>query len=415
MTKHTNLYWLSIIILILSSCRNPENKLNSNDIDHFQPPIMGWASWNNYHVNINEDIIKAQADALVDLGLTDFGYQFINLDDGYFGGRDEKGNLLFHPERFPSGMKSLADYIHANGLKAGIYTDAGINTCGCYYDQDTISVGNGIYGHEQQDLNLFLKEWNYDFLKVDWCGGNWLNLDEESRYTYIAEMARKIKPDVVYNVCRWQFPGQWVTNLAHSWRINGDLRANFNSILRTIDTNADLWMYCSKGHYNDMDMLQVGRGMTYEEDKAQFTMWCLMHSPLILGNDLMNTTEQTLSIITNRELIDINQSSFVYQARRVIQNDSVEVWAKPLVSSMSGEIAVAILNRSNDSQNFSFNIAEIGLDIKGGYSAKDLWTKEEFAVTTSPEISKEITPHGVVALKVNGKALPFNVFQYADK
>ena len=415
MTKHTNLFWLSILLLIMSSCNNPDNKLNLNDTDNFQPPIMGWASWNNYHVNITEDIIKSQADAMVDLGLPDFGYQFINLDDGFFGGRDEKGNLVCHPERFPSGMKSLANYIHSKGLKAGIYTDAGINTCGCHYDNDTISVGNGIYGHEEQDLNLFLKEWNYDFLKVDWCGGKWLNLDEESRYTYIAEMARKIKPNVVYNVCRWQFPGKWVTNLAHSWRIGGDLRANFNSVLKTIDANADLWMHCSKGHYNDMDMLQVGRGMTYEEDKTQFTMWCLMHSPLILGNDLTKTTEQTLSIITNRELIDINQSSFVYQARRIIDNDSLEVWAKPLVSTMSGEITVALLNRTNHLQNYSFNIEEIGLDIKEGYSAKDLWTKEEFAISTSPEISKEIPPHGVVVLKIKGKALPFNVFQFADK
>ena len=415
MTKLTNQFLFSIIILIITSCNHPGNNLDHSDKSNFQPPIMGWASWNNYHVNINEDIIKSQADAMVDLGLTSYGYQFINMDDGFFGGRDENGDIISHQTRFPSGMKSLAEYIHLKGLKAGIYSDAGINTCASYYDKDTIGAGMGMYGHEEQDLTLFLKAWNYDFLKVDWCGGQWLNLDEELRYTEIAGIARKIKPDVVYNVCRWQFPGKWVINLAHSWRIAGDLRANFKSVLKTIDANADLWKYASRGHYNDMDMLQVGRGMTYEEDKAHFSMWCLMHSPLILGNDLTQISEQTLSIITNQELIDINQSPFVYQARRIIDNDSIELWAKPLISTMSGEVAVALLNRTNKSRNYIYNIEKIGLEATNGYTVKDLWSKEEFPISSEPEITREIPPHGVVVLKLKGTALPFNVFQFADK
>ncbi|MFV0470845.1 MAG: glycoside hydrolase family 27 protein [Paludibacteraceae bacterium] len=378
-------------------------------------PIMGWASWNNYHVNISEDIIKSQADALSKLGLKKYGYQYINIDDGFFGGRNEDGKILCHPTRFPSGMKSLATYIHSKGFKAGIYTDAGINTCGCHYDKDTISVGMGMYGHDEQDLTTFLKEWNYDFLKVDWCGGKWLNLDEEMRYTEIATLAKSIKPEVVFNVCRWEFPGKWVTQIAHSWRIAGDLRANFNSVLNTIDANADLWMYASRGHYNDMDMLQVGRGMTYEEDKAQFSMWCLMHSPLILGNDLTKITEQTISIITNQELIDINQAPFVYQARRILNNDTIQLWAKPLVSTMSGEVVVALLNKTNQAQTYSFKIKEIGINAKEGYTTKNLWTKDKSTISTTPQISKLIPPHGVVVLKIKGKAIPFNVFQYADK
>ena len=223
-------------------------------------------------------------------------------------------------------MKDIADYIHSKCLKAGIYSDAGINTCGSKYDQDTIGVGMGMFGHEEQDLKTFLDDWNYDFIKVDWCGGKWLKLDEESRYTKIARLAREINPDVVYNVCRWEFPGEWVTKLAHSWRIDGDLRANFNSVLKTIDANADLWMHCSRGHYNDMDMLQVGRGMTVEEDKAHFSMWCLMHSPLMLGSDLTQMDEKTLEIVTNEELIAINQAPYVYQARRIMVQDEVELW-----------------------------------------------------------------------------------------
>jgi len=405
----------AVTALLVFSCSHQKPEPVSANKSELLPPIMGWASWNNYHVNISEDIIKSQADAMVELGLTKFGYEYINMDDGFFGGRDDSGNIISHPERFPSGMKELAAYIHSKCLKAGIYSDAGINTCASYWDKDTIGTGMGMYGHEAQDLTTFLKDWDYDYLKVDWCGGQWLGLDEESRYTRIGNMAEEIKPGVVYNVCRWEFPGEWVTNLAHSWRISGDLRANFNSILHTIDANADLWMHCSRGHYNDMDMLQVGRGMTWEEDKAHFSMWCLMHSPLVLGNDLTQMNEQTLEIITNEELIAINQAPFVYQARRVVDNGSLEVWARPLISTMSGQVALAMLNRTTTPQTYSFNIEAIGLDAGKGYTAKDLWTKEMFEASVIPVITREIPPHGVVVLHLSGTSLPFNVFQYADK
>ncbi|MFV0593412.1 MAG: glycoside hydrolase family 27 protein [Draconibacterium sp.] len=403
------------IALFLFACNHSKPDTASTNSPDLLPPIMGWASWNNYRVNINEGIIHSQVDAMVDLGLTQYGYEYINMDDGFFGGRDKNGNIISHPERFPSGMKNLADYIHSKCLKAGIYSDAGINTCASYWDKDTIGAGMGLYGHEEQDLTTFLKDWDYDFLKVDWCGGQWLKLDEESRYTRIGQLAQQIKPGVVYNVCRWQFPGEWVTNLAHSWRISADLYASFNSILRTIDANADLWKHCSRGHYNDMDILQLGRGMTEEEDKAHFSMWCLMHSPLILGNDLTQISEQTLKIITNKELIAINQAPYVYQARRVVDNDSLEVWARPLISSMSGEIALAMLNRTTSPQTYSFNTKAIGLDAEKGYTARDLWTKEEFPASTDAVITREVPPHGVVVLHLTGTSLPFNVFQYADK
>ena len=173
----------TIIILLTGflfiGCQTPHKKVTERP----QAPLMGWASWNSFRVNINEQIVMAQADVMVSSGLKDAGYSFINIDDGYFGGRDEKGNLLAHPERFPNGMKALATYIHSKGLKAGIYTDAGINTCASYWDKDTIGVGVGLWGHDEQDIKLMLVDWNYDFLKVDWCGGQWLGLDEETRYT----------------------------------------------------------------------------------------------------------------------------------------------------------------------------------------------------------------------------------------
>ena len=380
-----------------------------------QAPIMGWASWNNYRVNINEEIIKSQADAMVATGLKDAGYSFINIDDGFYGGRDSTGHLKVHKQRFPSGMKSLADYIHSTGLKAGIYSDAGINTCASFWDKDTIGSGMGLYGHDQMDLTLYLKEWKYDFIKVDWCGGEWLGLDEETRYTEIGRMIKSINPNVVYNVCRWKFPGKWVTQVADSWRISGDISNKFESILHIVDLNADLWKYSSLGHYNDMDMLQVGRGMTEEEDRTHFSMWCLMQSPLLLGNDLTKMSQETYQIVSNREMIAINQSPFVYQARRITDKGDLEVWARPLVSTMSGEVVVGLLNRSEQPSAISFDLSSIGINSSAGYTLRDIWKKQDQATATAENISREVPGHGIVVLKIKGTAKPFNVFQYKDQ
>ena len=415
---------VSLLILLLIGC-NTERKIKqtnpSASIDNrlagmvSDAPIMGWASWNNYRVNINEDIIKSQADAMVASGLKDVGYAYINIDDGFFGGRDKNGNVLNHKERFPGGMKSLAEYIHAKGLKAGIYSDAGSNTCASYWDKDTIGTGMGLYGHDEQDLNLFLKEWGYDFIKVDWCGGESLGLDEELRYSRIGQIIRGINPEAKYNVCRWKFPGKWVTQVADSWRISGDIDNTFGSILAIIDLNADLWRYASKGHYNDMDMLQVGRGMSYEEDKTHFTMWCIMHSPLLLGNDLTKLSKETLEIITNKDIIALNQSPFVYQARRVVDYGELEIWAKPLISSMSGEVTVTLLNRSENTSTISFDLESVGLNPRDEITVKDLWTKESVPSSQQNTLSREVPAHGVVVLQIKGKSLPFNVFQEKEK
>ncbi|GAB4107790.1 hypothetical protein GCM10028791_02370 [Echinicola sediminis] len=380
-----------------------------------QTPLMGWASWNNYRVNINEAIIQAQADALVELGLKEAGYTYLNIDDGFFGGRDKQGNLFAHPERFPSGMKSLADYIHQKGLKAGIYSDAGINTCASYWDKDTVGVGVGLYGHEQKDLLLMLDDWGYDFIKVDWCGGDWLGLSEEVRYKEIGAIIRQINPAVVFNVCRWEFPGEWVVNLADSWRISGDIANTFESVMSIVDLNADLWKYAGPGHVNDMDMLQVGRGMSYDEDKTHFTMWCMLNSPLMASNDLTTISEETLEILTNKDLISIHQDPLVYQARRVIDQGELEVWARPLISTMSGEVAVTLLNRSPEKKTISFDLNEVGISAKEGYTMKELWTGEDFENTTAQTIRFDVPTHGVVVLKIKGKSLPFNLFQMENE
>ncbi|WP_183567751.1 glycoside hydrolase family 27 protein [Mucilaginibacter sp. SP1R1] len=375
-------------------------------------PLMGWASWNNYRIDINENLIKKQADALVATGLAKAGYKFLNIDDGYFGGRDSSGNIQPHPIRFPHGMKRLADYIHGKGLKAGIYSDAGINTCGSMYDKDTIGSGMGLFGHDRQDITQFLQNWGYDFLKVDWCGGEKMGLDEEMRYTQIGKMIHEIRPDALYNVCRWKFPGKWVCTVANSWRISDDIYNKFESILKIIDLNADLWKYASPGHVNDMDMLQVGRGMSFEEDKTHFSMWCMMASPLLLGNDLTTMSSETKSIVANAEMIAIDQDVLVYQARRVKKSsDDLEVWARPLQSTVSGKIAVALLNRSTKKQIINFDVNALGIDAKKGFTMHDVWRKTTTPITYKAVQNMEVLPHAVVVLTIDGTAIPYNFFQ----
>jgi hypothetical protein len=375
---------------------------------------MGWSSWNNYHVNISEEIIQSQADAMAASGMKEAGYSYINIDDGFFGGRDENGGLLPHKKRFPSGMKALADYIHKKGLKAGIYSDAGINTCASYWDQDTIGSGMGLYGHEWSDLNLMLKEWGYDFIKIDWCGGQWLDLDEETRYTLLGKMIRSIRPDVVYNICRWEFPGKWALTTADSWRISGDITNTFESVMHIVDRNADLWKYSGPGHVNDMDMLQVGRGMSYEENKTHFSMWCMLNSPLLAGNDLTKMSDETLEILTNKELISINQDPLVYQARKLEDHGDLELWTRPLGSTMSGRVAVALLNRSDKNQTMTLELEKVAIIPGEGYVVKDCWEHTTSSGMTQPTLSYEIPPHGVVVLKIEGTNPPFNVFQFEN-
>ena len=410
-------YCLLLLVIILSSCKVQETQqialspAKSLEVTKPQTPIMGWSSWNNFHVNINEEVIKAQADFMVSSGMAAAGYSYVNIDDGFFGGRDKNGDLLVHKERFPNGMKVISDYIHSKGLKAGIYAEAGINTCASHWDKDTIGVGSGLMGHDRKDLKLMLKDWNYDFIKVDWCGGDWMGLDVETRYTQIANVIKEVKPSTVFNICRWEFPGKWAVQIADSWRISGDISNDFNSILHIIDLNADLWKYASPGHVNDVDMLQVGRGMSHEEDKTHFTMWSMMNSPLLAGNDLRSMSEQTISILTSKEIIALNQDPLVYQARRLVDNGDLEVWAKPLVSTMSGKVAVALLNRSDKAATISFDLNTVGIDVSKGYNYRDLWAKKDFERSQNKTVTFEVPKHGVVVLTIDGTSKPFNIFQ----
>ena len=360
-------------------------------------PIMGWSSWNHFHINIDEKMIREQADAMISSGMYKAGYRFINIDDGYFGGRNSDGNLLTDTKKFPSGMRALTDYIHARKLKAGIYSDAGKNTCGSKYDNDPNGIGVGMYGHVERDCNLFFNDWKFDFLKVDWCGGDWMGLDEETEYTKIIHAVKSINPEIVFNICRWQFPGEWAIKLADSWRISGDIRENFSSILRIIDLNADLHQYSSPGHYNDMDMLQVGRGMTYDEDKTHFSMWCMMNSPLLAGNDLRDMTRETIEILTNKEIIALNQDKGFRQATRLLREGDIEIWVKPL-GKAGKQKAIAIMNRGEKTGQTALTPEKIG--VSSTSKLRDLWLHENIGKLGKSR-TLTIPKHGIVVLKAN--------------
>ncbi|MDP4276358.1 MAG: T9SS type A sorting domain-containing protein [Bacteroidota bacterium] len=373
----------------------------SGSAQALKAPLMGWASWNNYNVNISESIIKRQADAMVSSGLLAAGYQFLNIDDGFFNGRYPDGGLRIDSIKFPHKMKYMADYIHSKGLKAGFYSDAGDNTCGSKYNGQTGGLGVGLYNHDQQDIDTVFMNWGFDFLKVDYCGGLTLKLDEKERYTAIRmAMDNTARTDINYNVCRWQFPGSWVTKVADSWRISADIYLSWNSVTSIIDKNAYLAAYCSQGHYNDMDMLEVGRGLTSEEDKSHFSMWCILSSPLVLGNDMSTISAATKTILTNAEVIAVNQDTTGLQAKIVTDNaKGLQVWAKALNGKLSKERAVVLLNRTAAPASMSVKWKD--LNLIGPATARDLWTHTDLG-TIDSMYTATVPSHGVVMLKVTG-------------
>ena len=332
-------------------------------------PTMGWSSWNTYGVNINENLIRQQAAAMVSKGLRACGYLYINIDDGYFGGRDcGPGHLLIHPTRFPNGLKGVVDYIHARKLKAGIYSDAGRNTCGSMFSGDPIGKGVGLYQHDQMDADFFFKELGFDFIKVDFCGGSYyhnedhLVLDERERYTAIAKAIRNTgRTDVRMNACRWAYPGTWINDVAFSWRTTGDINCSWESVRGIIKENLYLSAYCYDGHYNDMDMLEVGRSLSQEEDKTHFGMWCIMTSPLLIGCDMSNIREASLTLLKNKELIALNQDPLHLQAYVCQRTDDCYVLVKDIEQRWGLKRAFAVYNPSDQQQNVKVDLTAMEL------------------------------------------------------
>ncbi len=338
-------------------------------------PTMGWSSWNTFALNINEDLIREQADAMVITGLKDAGYQFINIDDGYWDGRGEDGHLRLNTKLFPSGMRPLVDYIHKLGLKAGIYSDAGDNTCGSG-NRHAWGIGVGLAGHEEQDCHLYFIDWDFDFIKVDYCGGNHMRLDEREQYTKISNAIKNCgKPGIIYNMCRWAYPGTWSADVADSWRTTGDIFDAWRSVRGILAENLYLTAYCKPGHYNDMDMLEVGRRMSDEEDKTHFGMWCIMNSPLLIGCDMRNIRPQALSLMKNADLIGINQDKTFQQAYLVKRISDTYILVRD-VEKLNGLTRVfAVYNPTDEAKYITVNFED--LDLAGKVNLRDCFEQKE--------------------------------------
>ena len=361
-----------------------------------ETPQMGWNSWNKFATNISEDLIKATADKMVELGLVDAGYIYLNLDDGWHGERDEQGFIHEDPVKFPSGIKALADYVHARGIKLGIYSDAGTKTCACYA---------GSNGHEYQDAFTYAS-WGIDYLKYDWCYTQ--NLNPVGAYTTMRSALKRAGRPILFSICEWgsNRPWEWAQEVGHSWRTTGDIGAHFLAdpitydengrprwrslgVLEIIDLNEPLRAYAGPGHWNDPDMLEVGNGLSDAENRAHFTLWCMMAAPLILGNDLTNMSAETLAVITNKDVIAIDQDPLGVQGLRLRKDGELQYWFKPL---SDGAWAFCVLNAGPEDATveLDWEKLECNDDLSGrrtsfdkiNYTAKNLWNANAKPFTT---------------------------------
>lgn len=401
-------------ILASSCCERPQG---------VKPPLMGWSSWNAYMVDISDSIITHQADLMVEKGLKEAGYRYVNIDDGFFGYRDERGYMVPHPERFPKGpegMRALVDHIHSLGLKAGIYSDAGDNTCGSSYNHDLNGLGAGLYGHDVVDAERYFNEWDFDFIKLDYCGGQNLKLDPEERYREIRRVIDSVATrHIRINVCRWNFPGTWVNGIGDSWRISADIRPVWKSIKYIVGKNLYLSAYAGNGNYNDMDMLAVGYnikpspfweeglGLSYTEEEAHFGIWCIMSSPLLLGCDIEYIPEETMKIITNPELIAINQDRLGLQAHVVQHVGETYVFAKDILEKWGKTRAVALYNPADTSMRFTLTPEEI--EMTGALTVRDLNLNADLGECSSIEMT--LPPHSAKILKVSGERIEPTLYE----
>ena len=393
-------------------------------------PLMGWASWNAFGCDISEELIRAQAEAMATNGLRAAGYRYVNIDDGSFGGRGKDGHILPNPNRFPNGFKPLVARIHALGLKAGTYSDAGADTCAGLFNGDTLGLGTGLYRHERTDAeDRFVKE-GFDFIKVDWCGGRKLKLDREAQYTRIAEAMRATgRKDLHLNICCWSYPGTWAENVAGSWRVKGDIRANWRSVRRAILDNLYRSAYCCRGHYNDMDMMQVGRlvgqtkqarfrefksdtGLTLAEETSHFALWCLLSSPLMIGCDLREIPASTLKLLTNRFLLGTSQNDLGIAAYVARREGDAYLLVKDADARFGIARHVAVFNAGD--RECEFKVAFADVDLGGTVAAFDLLECADIGAFTDA-LAVRVPAHGTRVLRLDAeRRLERKVYEAED-
>jgi alpha-galactosidase len=365
-----------------------------------QTPPMGWNSWNKFGCNVSEDLIKSVADAIATNGMKEAGYQYVVIDDCWQVSRDENGFIVVDAQRFPSGIKALADYVHSKGLKFGIYSDAGTKTC---------AGRPGSMGHEYQDALQYAR-WGVDYLKYDWCNTGKRNAEEA--YSTMSNALLATGRPIVFSMCEWGTakPWLWANGTGNLWRTTGDISDTWTSMKKwpdgsccqlgmvdILDLQVGLESFAGPGHWNDPDMMEVGNGgMTIPEYRAHFSFWALLAAPLIAGNDVRSMTPETKEILTNAEVIAVNQDKLGREGRRVAKNGDLEVWAKTM---SDGSRTVILFNRGMAESDVSVAWEEIGYPKTIPAKVRDLWAHKDVGSFTG-SYSAKVAPHSVVMVKV---------------
>ncbi len=382
-----------MLVLLIAAAEIPASALDNGLA---RTPPMGWNSWNKFGCDVSDKLIRGVADSMVSSGLKQAGYEYVVIDDCWQVSRDQEGNIVPDPQRFPNGIKAVADYVHSKGLKFGIYSDAGTGTC---------QNRPGGRGYEFQDARQYAA-WGVDYLKYDWCNHSTQN--SEASYAIMRDALAKAGRPIVFSLCEWGStkPWLWAKDVGNLWRSTGDIINKWsgtekwggNGVVQILDQLDGLQTYAGPGHWNDPDMLEVGNGvLTESEARAHFSMWCILAAPLIAGNDIRNMSKETQAILTNKELIAVDQDPLGIQGHRVKKNGDLEVWSKQL---SDGGRAVALLNRSANSKKISVAWQDLGYPPSFKASIRDLWTGAK-AESADGTYSAAVPGHGAVVVRIN--------------
>lgn len=370
-----------------------------------QTPPMGWNTWNTFSSHIHETLVRETAEAMIASGMRDAGYVYLVLDDTWSTQqRDAQGSLVPDPEKFPSGMKALADWLHERGFKLGIYSCAGPRTCADY---------PGSWGHEFQDARLFAS-WGIDYLKYDWCNSG--TADPRDAYKRMSAAIRTAGRPVVFSLCEWGHskPWEWASEVGHLWRTTGDIYDSYDGqkgwemgwkrildLQHELVTNTGpdgLGKYAGPGHWNDPDMLEVGNpGLSFGESRAHFSFWCMLAAPLMAGNDLRHMTPEVRTLLTDRDVIAIDQDALGKQGFRALADPAkgIEIWAKEL---SGGEWAVCALNTTLAPAELRIEWERLWF-LKGTYLARDVWGKRDLG-STEQATAATVGSHDVLLLRL---------------
>ena len=351
-----------------------------------QTPPMGWNSWNKFACNVSEQLIRETADAMVSSGMQAAGYQYVNIDDCWQVNRDAQGTIVADAARFPSGIKALADYVHGKGLKLGVYTDAGTLTC---------EKRPGSLGHELQDAKTYAA-WGVDYVKIDWCHAE--GLDPEVQYTKFRDALAQAGRPIVFSICNWgvKAPWTWGPATGNLWRTTGDINDTWDRMSVIGFSQNGLEKFAGPGHWNDPDMLEVGNGgMKPDEYRVHMALWAVLAAPLLSGNDLRNMTSETKEMLTNSEIIAVDQDAKGVQGHRVWDEGPLEIWAKSLAD---GSSAVGLFNRGESELKITLDFKTLG--INGRAKLRDLWQHKDVGVAQD-SYTAAVPKHGVVLLKVS--------------